>query len=267
MSVHSAADVAGHARPVQAGEVDGEGRDTAGALHEHRFARSHRPEIHERAPGRERGTGQRRRFRIVEWAAMDFLIEAEKRNRRRVRLEQLILLLLRCLAILLIALLVARPFSQSQGLASLLMADASFERVIVLDDSPSMQLQAEGKVTFDETKKGLVAFLRDLSRERSRDTDTGVFVAEENGRLIGLAIASLRSQNSFFEPSRYGYISDLLVLESERRRGIGTILFRRIIKWFRGQGITVARLHVASCNEAARSFWSSVGAARDCRPG
>jgi ribosomal protein S18 acetylase RimI-like enzyme len=97
-------------------------------------------------------------------------------------------------------------------------------------------------------------------RERSRDTDTGVLVAEENGRLIGLAIASIRSQNSFFEPSRYGYISDLLVLESERRRGIGTILFRRIMKWFRAQGITVARLHVASCNEAARAFWSSVGA-------
>lgn len=114
----------------------------------------------------------KRRFRIVEWAAMDFLLEAEKRNRRRVRLEQLILLLLRCLAIILIAFLVARPFFQSQGLASALLADASFERVILLDDSPSMQLQAEGKVTFDETKKGLIAFLRDLSRERPRDTVT-----------------------------------------------------------------------------------------------
>ncbi len=114
----------------------------------------------------------KRKFRIVEWAAMDFLIEAEKRNRRRVRLEQLILLLLRCLAILLIAFLVARPFFQSQGLASALLADASFERVILLDDSPSMQLQSEGKITFDETKKGLAAFLRDLSRERPRDTVT-----------------------------------------------------------------------------------------------
>lgn len=114
----------------------------------------------------------KRKFRVIEWAAMDFLIEAEKRNRRRVRLEQLILLLLRCLAILLIAFLVARPFFQSQGLASALLADASFERVILLDDSPSMQLQAEGKITFDETKKGLVAFVRDLSRERSRDTVT-----------------------------------------------------------------------------------------------
>lgn len=114
----------------------------------------------------------KRKFRIVEWAAMDFLIEAEKRNRKRVRLEQLILLLLRCLAILLIAFLVARPFFQSQGLASALLSDSSFERVILLDDSPSMQLQAEGKVTFDETKKGLIAFVRDLSRERTRDTVT-----------------------------------------------------------------------------------------------
>ena len=44
----------------------------------------------------------RRRFRRVRWAAMDFLLEAERRNRRRVRIEQLVLLALRCLAMLLI---------------------------------------------------------------------------------------------------------------------------------------------------------------------
>ena len=51
----------------------------------------------------------RRRFRRVRWAAIEFLIDAEKRNRRRVRLEQWILLLLRCLAVLMIALVVSRP--------------------------------------------------------------------------------------------------------------------------------------------------------------
>ena len=114
----------------------------------------------------------KRKFKVVDWAAMDFLIEADKRNRRRVRMEQLILLLLRCLACLLIALLVARPFFSSQGLASAMLADSSFERIIVIDDSPSMQLQSDGKITFDEMKKGLVTFVRDLSRERSRDTLT-----------------------------------------------------------------------------------------------
>ena len=58
----------------------------------------------------------RRKFRIVDWAAMDFLLEADKKNRRRVRLENLLLLLLRCLAIFLIGLLLARPYDSS-GLA------------------------------------------------------------------------------------------------------------------------------------------------------
>ena len=48
----------------------------------------------------------KRKFRVVDWAAMDFLLDADKKNRRRIRLENLILLLLRCLAVLLIGLLV-----------------------------------------------------------------------------------------------------------------------------------------------------------------
>ena len=39
----------------------------------------------------------KRKFKRVDWAAMDFLLEADKKNRRRVRLENLLLLLLRCL--------------------------------------------------------------------------------------------------------------------------------------------------------------------------
>ena len=46
----------------------------------------------------------RRRFKTLDWAAMDFLLKAAVRNRRRVRLENLLLLLLRvaivCLLIL-----------------------------------------------------------------------------------------------------------------------------------------------------------------------
>jgi len=34
----------------------------------------------------------RRRFRIVQWAAMRFLLAAQKKNTRRMRLEQLLLL-------------------------------------------------------------------------------------------------------------------------------------------------------------------------------
>ena len=67
----------------------------------------------------------KRRFKIVNWAAMDFLFEAEKKNRRRVQIENLLLLLLRCLAMLLIGLLLARPFLPS-SVASLLQQDAQY---------------------------------------------------------------------------------------------------------------------------------------------
>ncbi len=79
----------------------------------------------------------KRRFKIVDWAAMDFLFDADKRNRRRLRLENLILLLLRCLAMILIGLLLARLFIPT-GMAASLIESPQFERIVVLDDSLSM---------------------------------------------------------------------------------------------------------------------------------
>ena len=52
----------------------------------------------------------RRRFRVVEWAAMDFLREAIQRNRRVLQLRDLILLALRVLCVLLFGLALARPY-------------------------------------------------------------------------------------------------------------------------------------------------------------
>jgi hypothetical protein len=52
----------------------------------------------------------RRRFRVVHWAAMDFLREAIRRNRRILELRDLLILALRTLAVLLFGLALARPF-------------------------------------------------------------------------------------------------------------------------------------------------------------
>ncbi|MFG0329385.1 MAG: BatA domain-containing protein [Phycisphaerales bacterium] len=54
----------------------------------------------------------RRRRRPVEWGAMRFLLEAYRKSRRRVRLEQWLLLALRCLLIALIGAALARPILQ-----------------------------------------------------------------------------------------------------------------------------------------------------------
>lgn len=61
----------------------------------------------------------RRRFRVVQWAAMDFLKHALQRNRRILRLRDIILLVLRCLVVLCIGMALARPFLTTAGSGAL----------------------------------------------------------------------------------------------------------------------------------------------------
>jgi len=94
----------------------------------------------------------KRRFKIVEWAAMDFLFEAEKKNQRRVKVENFILLLLRCLAMLLIALMLARPFLPS-SIADALSNKREVERILVIDDSLSQRVLADSLPALDQVKE------------------------------------------------------------------------------------------------------------------
>ena len=57
----------------------------------------------------------RRRFRVISWAAMDFLREAVKRNRRILKLRDILLLILRTAAVLLFGLALARPYFATAG--------------------------------------------------------------------------------------------------------------------------------------------------------
>jgi len=83
----------------------------------------------------------KRRFRRINWAAVEFLREAQRQNRRRIQIEELILLALRCLAMALAGLMLARCFLRPEGLAAVLGSAARREHIVLLDDSFSMALQ------------------------------------------------------------------------------------------------------------------------------
>ena len=55
----------------------------------------------------------RRKFREVPWAAMRFLLAAIRKNRRRIRIEQWLLLAIRTLIILLVVTAMAKPFLEA----------------------------------------------------------------------------------------------------------------------------------------------------------
>ena len=64
----------------------------------------------------------RRRFKVVTWAAMRFLLAAQKKNSRRMRLEQILLLALRCLVVLLLVLAMASVTPLGRGHVALVRA-------------------------------------------------------------------------------------------------------------------------------------------------
>jgi len=94
----------------------------------------------------------RRRIKIVHWAAMDFLKDIMKKSQRILRLKDLILLLIRTLALLLLVLGVSRIAcvrTGSWGGAAADIGDALF----VFDTSYSMGYKISDEALFDRAKK------------------------------------------------------------------------------------------------------------------
>jgi hypothetical protein len=85
----------------------------------------------------------RRRFKTVPWAAMDFLLRAMRKNRRRLRFEQWILLATRCAVIMLAALALARPMGCHQSTLASIAGQRTGLHIIVVDNSYSMAYEAD----------------------------------------------------------------------------------------------------------------------------
>ncbi len=97
----------------------------------------------------------RRRYKTVPWAAMDFLLRAMRKNRRRLKFEQWLLLAARCLVMLLVATALARPLGCREGAFAALTGTRSGLHVFVIDNSYSMAYEAdrsEARTHLDQAK-------------------------------------------------------------------------------------------------------------------
>lgn len=88
----------------------------------------------------------RLRRKPQRWAAMRFLIEAYRKQRQRIQVEQLLLLLVRCLIVAILGLALSGPLLG--GLAKKLGVDAAGRTVFILiDDSLTTQAHEHGRGT------------------------------------------------------------------------------------------------------------------------
>lgn len=114
----------------------------------------------------------RRRRRPVAWGALRFLVEAYRRQRRRMNLEQLLLLAARCLIVALLALALGKPVL---GAAGLLSSGGPRTLFIVLDDSIASQARAGDGAALEESRQRALELIASL--DASRGDRVGVITA------------------------------------------------------------------------------------------
>lgn len=116
----------------------------------------------------------KRKFRVVDWAPMEYLKLSIKESRRKVRLEELLLLFLRCAIVAMVIFTLARPMVSRSGALSLFAAGSRTSHLVVLDDSLSMQ----------HTQGQLSAF------ERGQDAVTALLGAFGGGDEVTVVLAT-----------------------------------------------------------------------------
>jgi hypothetical protein len=92
-----------------------------------------------------------RKFQRIRWAAMRFLRASVERNRRRMRIEDVLLLLVRCVIVMLLALALARPVLRRA--AGAFLGRSAVTAVIVIDNSASMSATDGVSSRFDLAKR------------------------------------------------------------------------------------------------------------------
>jgi hypothetical protein len=139
----------------------------------------------------------RMRFKRIRWAAMEFLLKAQKRMRKRLIIEQLILLALRCLLVALAGLLVCRFV----GFAGEWAAGKPNLHIALVDDTLSMHDQwKKDDATQDCFRMAKTEFLRDqVGKALSRSTPTD--------RLMILPLSQVALQPDF-QPKVYDHLND-----------------------------------------------------------
>ncbi|MHA1148212.1 MAG: GNAT family N-acetyltransferase [Promethearchaeota archaeon] len=98
-----------------------------------------------------------------------------------------------------------------------------------------------------------------IEKQIKSDSNTHVFVAfdKTTNQVIGMAYCSIRNMNNGL---RFGYVSNLIVKEEKRKQGIGEILMRNIIDFFKKNHISSIRLALKkNLDPSAKILFTKLG--------
>ena len=117
------------------------------------------------------------RFKVVHWGAMHLLTAVLRTNQKRLKIEQWILLAIRCAIPVLLALMMARPMWQG---AAGLLGERATSTVVLLDNSYSMEAGRAGTTNFSLARDETQRLVGDLKR----GSEAWVYLMGEGAGLL-----------------------------------------------------------------------------------
>lgn len=100
---------------------------------------------------------------------------------------------------------------------------------------------------------------RTLAHDMLGRDDGFLLLAELMGRPVGFVLGWLAKNPPIYRVGDVGFISEVAVATAYQRRGVGTQLMEQARAWFLERGVGEYQLSTAVWNEAAQSFWKSLG--------
>jgi GNAT superfamily N-acetyltransferase len=93
----------------------------------------------------------------------------------------------------------------------------------------------------------------------TRSAKSLIVLDEQDEGIVGFCCAYICQNLPMFEPSEFGYISDLAVTAAWQAKGIGTSLLKYTEEWFKKYNMNSLHLQVYSKNRKGKRFWEGKG--------
>jgi hypothetical protein len=142
----------------------------------------------------------KRQYKHIQWAAIQFLLEAEKRIRKKIKLIELLMLLLRCTVIFLLVILFGKIFLDKTGVFNRPFGGKAIFYHLVLDDSPSMNFIEKDSTPFKKSIQSIKSLAKRLS-EKNEEAFFSLYVTSNLKKPIFNKI--LLNQDAFLKLETY----------------------------------------------------------------
>jgi len=111
---------------------------------------------------------------------------------------------------------------------------------------------------FTPRDDALPGFEEYLVRRLMKSEDGLVLIALDKGRAVGYSLAEIHFSKGL-KREKFGYVDEVAVTASHRRRGVGEKMLGEIMEWFHLKDIDRAELEVTAKNQVSYSFWKKHG--------